>query len=63
MNATRPPRPKTTTWEVGDVLMVGRVRWAIRTITGTAVELESMSEPNASTWWTTDLANLPEKDA
>lgn len=63
MNAptTIPPRPKTKTWEVGDLVSIGSARWAIRTITKKAVELELMNNPNAAIWWNTTLANLPKK--
>lgn len=52
---------KTKTWQVGDVVTVGSVRWVIRTITkGKGVELEATSV-SPGIWWRTTLANLPRK--
>ncbi|ALJ20394.1 hypothetical protein [Microbacterium sp. No. 7] len=60
MTMTEVPRPKTLTWEVGDVVQCGSVRWALRTITGQAVELEAMNVPHGI-WWRTTLGELPAK--
>jgi len=56
------PRPHTTTWTVGDVVQVGRVRWIIRILTDHKVELEAANVP-AGIWWRTTLDHLPDKAA
>ena len=61
MTTTTTPRERSKNWQVGDIVQVGAVRWAIRTITkGRGVELEAMSA-SPGMWWTTTLANLPKK--
>jgi hypothetical protein len=62
VTTTTKPRPKTTGWEVGDVVQLGSARWIIRTITGRQVELDASNAPGGI-WWTTTLNNLPEKEA
>ncbi|WP_158685480.1 hypothetical protein [Microbacterium halophytorum] len=59
------PRPKSTRWRVGDVLVLpdgDRVRrWVIRTLTGSGdVELEQ-TNAGAGVWWRTTLDRLPAK--
>ena len=60
MSVETAPRPKTEAWGEGDVVIVGRVRWAIRILQGEHVELEAMNVPSGM-WWTTTLDRLPEK--
>lgn len=59
---TTGPRPRTATWEVGDVVTIGRERWAVRTLTGEQVELEALNT-TGGIWWTTTLDRLPDKAA
>lgn len=49
---------KTAKHERGDVLLIGTVRWIIRTINGTNVTLEAANADPGITWHTT-LSNLP----
>jgi hypothetical protein len=55
-------RGRNKNWEIGDVVEDGGYRWIIRTITGTAVELEAASA-SPGIWWNTLLSLLPKKAA
>lgn len=57
---TTGPRRRSDDWSVGDVVTLGRERWAIRVITGTRVELEAFNTLSGI-WWTTTLDRIPEK--
>ena len=54
------PRGRTATWQVGDIVTVGRERWVIRTLIARGVELEALSTIGGI-WWTTTIDRLPEK--
>lgn len=55
-------RGRSAHWEIGDVLHDGGIRWIIRTVTGTTVELEAASA-SPGIWWNTFLHLLPKKEA
>lgn len=57
---TGSPRPRATTWQVGDTVQVGAVRWVVQVVSGDRVELEA-SSVSPGIWWRTTLANLPAK--
>ena len=56
------PRPRSVAWQVGDVVTFGRERWAVRVLTGDAVELEALNAASGI-WWRTTLDRLPVKAA
>lgn len=58
---TAGPRKRSSTWQIGDVLTLGRERWAIRVLTDETVELEALNTDNI--WWRTTLNRLPDKAA
>lgn len=64
MNArTAPtPRPRSLSWAIGDLVVVGSTRWVIRNIVGDHVEFEATNVSAAGIWWTTTLDRLPDKE-
>ena len=48
-------------WRVGDVVTIGRTRWAIRTVKSTAIVLEGLNTDRIV--WRTSLDLLPRKGA
>lgn len=65
----RKRRKEKPEWSRGDVVVIGRVRWIVRFVTGTAstppkkreVMLHSASTVNHMTEWHTTLDKLPAK--
>ncbi|WP_439593916.1 hypothetical protein [Microbacterium sp.] len=51
---------KDKSWQVGDVVMIGRRRWIIRTLKP-EVTLVASNSGNHRIRWTTTLNNLPKK--
>lgn len=54
------PRKQSPSWRQGDIVHVDRVRWIIRVLTGSHVELEALNA-RCGIWWTTTLDKLPAK--
>lgn len=57
MSAVKAAAPR---WAVDDVVTIGAVRWAIRSIQGNRVQLEALNA-NAGIIWDTTLDKLPER--
>lgn len=57
--------PKLTvtehSWKVNDIVLVGSTRWIIRAVNGEHVELEA-ANVSPGIWWSTTVAQLPEKN-
>lgn len=58
-----PARTTSATWARGDVVVLGRMRWIIRSIRGEVVRLVSSNNTAARVVWTTTLTNLPRRTA
>lgn len=65
MTHTIAPRKTRPSWQLGDLLTVGRTRWVIRRLDRSMgrVVLEAMNTTNHGEWWDTTLDRLPEKSA
>jgi hypothetical protein len=56
------PRRRTLTWQLGDTVTVGGIRYAIRNIHAETVELEALNTSTCGMWWTTTLTRLGRKE-